>query len=192
MTPKNKTIGIYIQKTPKISIFTKFGFIDKKEVFDKYFKKYGENKFGYIILGPPCVGKTTFVNSELNSSWIDSDDIMEELGASWHFNESNKTNIKLNYMRCDYLLEQLKVNKMKVIGSLFWKYKPTCIVIPELNVHIEFIKKRNMDINYVMKIRNELLERAIKENIPTFDNCIKATNFVNMLEKNNIIEYSEL
>lgn len=117
---------------------------------------------------------------------------MNELGVCWHFNEYNNTNIKLNYMRCDYLLEQLKVNKMKVIGSLFWKYKPTCIVIPEINVHIDFIKKRNMDINYVLEIRNKLLEKAIKENIPIFDNCIKATNFVDMLEKKNIIEYSEL
>lgn len=108
---------------------------------------------------------------------------MIELGVCWHFNELNKSNIRFNYMRCDYLLEQLKVNKMKVIGSLFWNYKPTCIVIPDLNIHIEFIKNRNMNINYVMEIRNKLLEKAIKEIIPIFDNCINATNFADMLEK---------
>lgn len=87
---------------------------------------------------------------------------MNELELCWYFIELNKPNIILNNMLCDDLLEQLKVNKMKVIGSLFWKYKPTCIVIPEINVHIDFIKKINMDINYVIEIRNKLLEKGIK------------------------------
>lgn len=49
---------------------------------------------------------------------------MIELEVCWYFNELNKPNIILNHMLCDDLLEQLKVNKIKVIGSLFWKYKP--------------------------------------------------------------------
>ena len=41
---------------------------------------------------------------------------MNELELCWYFIELNKPNIILNNMLCDDLLEQLKVNKMKVIG----------------------------------------------------------------------------
>ena len=100
--------------------------------------------------------------------------------------------MKLNYLRCDYLLEQCKLNKLNIIGALFWEYKPDAIVIPNIDIHLQYIKNRNMDETYVLKIRKFLIEKAQKENIPMFNNCIKATQFIEFLENNNIIKITYL
>lgn len=143
-------------------------------------------------MGPPCSGKSTFVRNQEKKEWIDSDDLFNELNVKWHFNETNNNNFKLNYLRCDYILEQCKVNNMKVIGALFWDYKPICIVIPKYETHLKYIKKRNMNIDYVIKIRNFLIQKAQKEKIQIFKTCEEAHIFVKKLESKNIINHSYL
>ena len=57
---------------------------------------------------------------------------------------------------------------------------------------MKYIQKRELSTEYVLEIRYFLIKKAKKERIPIFDNCINACNFVERLEKKNIIEYSEL
>lgn len=108
------------------------------------------------------------------------------MGAKWHLNEDNEDNVKLNYLRCDYLLEQCKLNKLKIIGALFWDYNPDCIVIPDINLHLQYIKNRKMDVDFVLKVRQILEKKAKNKNIPVFDSCLKASQFIEYLESKNI------
>ena len=95
-------------------------------------------------------------------------------------------------MRCDYLLEQCRLNNMKIIGALFWNYSPICIVIPKIQTHLEYIKKRNMNVNYVLEVRNFLIKKAKEDKIKVCETCDDAHEFVKKLESKNIINNSIL
>ena len=84
------------------------------------------------------------------------------------------------------------MNNMKIIGALFWDYNPICIVIPKIQTHLEYIKKRNMNVDYVMEIRNFLIKKAKKEKIKICATCEEAHHFVKKLESKNIINNSIL
>jgi predicted PilT family ATPase len=47
------------------TIKSMFMFTDGKKVYSKYNKQYKKHKKGYVILGPPGIGKTTFVKNIL-------------------------------------------------------------------------------------------------------------------------------
>jgi ABC-type multidrug transport system ATPase subunit len=51
-------------------------FCDGSNVYKKY-------KTGYVILGPPGIGKTTFVKGQIGKkkNWIDQDELFSELGV---------------------------------------------------------------------------------------------------------------
>jgi hypothetical protein len=156
-------------------------FCDGSHVYKRYNKDYKKHKKGYIILGPPGIGKTTFVkNQKGKKDWIDADDLFKDLGVKWHQNEKNDVDFRLNYLRADYMLEQSKLLGYRVIGSLFYKYKPDAIVIPRLNIHKKYIAKRkDLKLQNVIDIRKYLLKRAKKYNVPVFDNIEEAVYSLN-------------
>lgn len=83
-------------------------FSDGSKVYNDYEKKYKKHKKGFVILGPPGIGKTTFVKNQTSKKkeWIDQDELFNDLGVNWKLDENN--NFKLNYMRADYMSEQSK------------------------------------------------------------------------------------
>ena len=101
-------------------------FCDGKKAYKPYFK-HGK---GMVILGPSGCGKSTFCRKQYCKNWVDQDLLFSKLGANWKTNYKNPNEFKLNYMRCDYLLEQYKQLGYRIIGSLFWAYVPDAIVTP--------------------------------------------------------------
>ena len=161
-----------------------FKFEKADKVYKNYIKKfkYKKHKKGYVILGPPGIGKTTFVQNQKTKNWIDQDDLFNDLGVEWHYNEKNENDFKLNYLRCDYMSEQSKILGFRIIGALFWDYLPDAIVIPDLKIHKKYLSKR-IDLNYdnVINIRKELLKKAKKHKIPLFKNINSATEYLEKL-----------
>jgi len=68
-----------------------FMFNDGKKIYNKYNKHYNKHKVGYVILGPPCIGKTRFVNEQtgIKKNWIDQDNLFSDLGVKWKKNPMN-------------------------------------------------------------------------------------------------------
>ena len=81
---------------------------------------------------------------------------------------------------------------MKEIKLFLKKLLITCIVIPKIQTHLEYIKKRNMNVDYVMEVRNFLVKKAKKEKIKICATCEEAHNFVKKLESKNIVNHSYL
>lgn len=163
----------------------KFKFCDGSDVYDEYQKKYNykKHKKGYIILGPPGIGKTTFVyNQKGKKDWIDADDILGSLGVKWHHNPGNMDDLSLNYLRADYMLEQSRLLGFRIIGAIFWKYVPDAIVIPPLNVHKKYVKSRpDLNMDCVIKIRQLLFSTAKKNKVKIFNSCQEAVNYLESL-----------
>ena len=77
----------------KNKIQSRFMFKDRSPIYNNINKQYNIHKKGYIILGPPGIGKTTFVKNqkEIKKNWIDRDFLFSKLGVKWHHNEKNAT-----------------------------------------------------------------------------------------------------
>ena len=158
-----------------------FAFTDGSCVYNNFKKSYNVHKNGFVILGPPGIGKTTFVQNQplLKKDWIDSDDLLSELGVDW---KHNNNNVILNYMRADYILEQSKLFGFRLIGGLFWEYVSDAMVIPKLGTHLSFALQRN-DINKdaIIECRQLFKDHAEKYNIPIFESINDAIKYLNKL-----------
>ena len=157
-------------------------FTDGQEIYQNLEKIYKRHPKGYVILGPPGIGKTTFVNSQkgIKRDWIDSDVIFgnENLNVNWQNNQNN-IDEKLSYLRADYMLEQSKQYGFRIIGALFWKYKADCMIIPPVDIHKRFLKSRkDLDFNNVIKIRDIFQKHAIDNNIPIFETIEESIKYL--------------
>ena len=153
-------------------------FIDGQDVYDDFNSAYKRHKKGYIILGPPGIGKTTFVNSQKGSKkdWIDTDTLFgsKSLNVNWNNNKTTEDE-RLAYLRADYMLEQSKIYGYRIIGSLYWDYKADAVVIPPFSEHKKYLKLReDLDIGKVREIRVNLLINATKNKIPVFTSIDEA------------------
>ena len=127
---------------------------------------------GYIILGPPGIGKTTFVG-EHPHTWIDADNIFSDLGIhteDWHLSEHTASEQQLHYEECDRALERMRACGFWVIGSLFWDVKTDAIVLLNKSVHAEYVKQReDLDWTRVEEIVQVLADMAQEKAIPVYD-----------------------
>ena len=146
-------------------IQSQFMFIDASHIY----KKYTKHKKGFVILGPPASGKTTFVRNQHIQNWTDTDDLFYDLNLNWHLNEHNENDFKLNYLRADYLLEQSKLLGLRLIGSLYYNYIPDAIVILDDAIHSKYIYERKLDKKFVFNVKTDLIEKSKKYNIPIFN-----------------------
>ena len=161
-------------------------FCDGSKIYDNYSKTYKKHKKGYVILGPPGIGKTHYVKHQKENNWIDQDDLYNDLGVEWHYKENDKKYSKLNYLRADYISEQTKLLGYRIIGSLFWNYKADAIVIPPIELHKHYLLNRyDLDLEFVLQVRNILLEQSKKDNIPLFTNINSAIQFLETSDINN-------
>nr|QFG74434.1 MAG: hypothetical protein [Megaviridae environmental sample] len=148
-----------------------FAFTDGSKVYKEFNKGYKTHTKGYVILGPPGIGKTWYVkNQKGKKDWVDSDDLLGALGVKWHQNQNNKLDFRLNYLRADYILEQSKLLGYRIIGALFWEYKADAMVIPPMSQHMIYMKKRK-DLNEkkLKNFRKIFKDHAIKFQIPIFE-----------------------
>lgn len=174
----------------EFKVMSLFKFCDGTDVYKKYAKKYKQHDIGYVILGPPGIGKTTYIQKDEKAvwargekkDWIDQDDLFNELGVNWSQNVDNQEDFRLNYLRADYISEQSKKLGFRLIGSLFWEYKADAIVIPEWNQHKQFIEKRgDLDKKMVLEVRKLLEEQSKKLNIPVFTTIEAAVAYLNKI-----------
>ena len=115
--------------------------------------------------------------------WIDQDDLFRDLGVKHHFNNKNKDDFRLNYLRADYMSEQTKQLGYRIIGALFWEYKADAIVIIPEKLHKQYLSKRkDLNLKTVTEIIKYLREHAKKYNIPIFDNILDATKYLENLK----------
>ena len=67
----------------KNKVKSKFMFTDGKDVYENY--KYKPYNKGFVILGPPGIGKSYFVSHQLKTKdkkgWVDQDNLFSKLGV---------------------------------------------------------------------------------------------------------------
>ena len=160
-------------------------FTDGEDVYKDFNTKYKRHKKGYIILGPPGIGKTTFIKNQKGKKkdWIDADHILGykslniTKGDCDFNNHKNCMERRLCYMRADYMLEQSRCYGFRIIGALFWEYKADAVVIPPLKQHKLYAESRkDLDLNKIKNMRKIFLSHARKYKIPVFQSINDAAN----------------
>ena len=159
-------------------------FTDGADIYKDFNTAYKRHKKGYIILGPPGIGKTYFVDSQKGKkkNWIDVDQLFgpESLNVDWN-NSKDQDDSRLAYLRADYMLEQSRCYGFRIIGALFWEYKADAVVIPPLKQHKLYAESRkDLDLNKIKNMRKIFSSHAKKKKIPVFQTINDA---VNHLEK---------
>jgi len=125
------------------------------------------------------VGKTTFINSQKVKNWIDTDDLYNELAVDWHFNSGNMTDVRLNYLRADYISEQTRQYEFRMISALFWDFPEDAVVIPPMKTHKEYKKTRkDLTLDDIKKLRKITTKMAKKFKIPIFKPVASATEYL--------------
>ncbi len=165
-------------------------FTDGEDVYKDFNTKYKRHKKGYIILGPPGIGKTHFINSQKGKKkdWIDVDQLFgpESLNITngdFNFNNhKDQDDARLAYLRADYMLEQSRQYGYRIIGALFWEYKADAVVIPSLKQHKLYAESRkDLDLNKIKNMRKIFLSHARKYKIPVFQSINDAVNYLEKL-----------
>ena len=66
-------------------IHSKFMFHNGNHIYEIFDKDYHKHLQGFVILGPPGIGKTTFVYNQVGEkkNWIDADALLENLGVDF-------------------------------------------------------------------------------------------------------------
>lgn len=126
---------------------------------------------GYIILGPPGIGKTTFVG-QYPHQWVDADEIFPALELhteEWHSVEHSEQEQKEHYLACDRALSEMRGAGLWVMCSLFWEFKADAVVLIGVSTHKSYVKERcDLCWSNVEQIRIILEEIARAKKIPIY------------------------
>ena len=81
------------------------------EKLEQLKKIYKTHDYGKVILGPSCIGKTTFIKSQKEKIWVDTDNIMSKLDVDWHYREEIPEQMILNYRMVDFYFSTTKITR---------------------------------------------------------------------------------
>ena len=120
-----------------------------------------------VILAAPGTGKTTWA---LEHGWTDMDIWAGLRGLhteEWHQRERSDAENEAHYRAIDQALKESR--GLKLIGALFWEFKPDAIVIIDEGTHRRYVDQRDdltwADANHVVQV----LEEMDAPKFPSFD-----------------------
>ena len=127
---------------------------------------------GFVLLGAPGIGKSTFV-LEHYRDWVDQDEILSELGVhtkAWHTTSHSDVEEEAHYRECDAWLAIMRKCGVWVIGSLFWDpHTVDGIVLLNEEKHKYYVGQRDdLDWDKVEKIVKFLISFAKEHGIATY------------------------
>lgn len=168
-------------------------FSDGTEVYNEIKKVYKTHKKGYFIYGPSGVGKTYYINNQIENDWIDGDVLWSAAkafpkGDWWNLSGDEIDEIE---RRADIITEQAKRLGFWIIGASSVNVIPDAVVIPDFETHLKYIKYRETH-NYDGGIKSDNVEKIKKNreyysrfsNVPIFKSVDEAVDYiVNQLDK---------
>lgn len=170
-------------------------FCDGTDVYDQLKSEYITHDHGYFIYGPSGVGKTYFINNQVEKNWIDGDVLWSATKAFpkeewWNFSGDEIDEVE---RRADVVTEQAKRLGFWIIGASSVNVVPDAIVIPSFETHLKYIKYREEN-NYDGGMKSDDLDK-IKRNreyysrfhevgVPIFESVEEAVYYIeNRLDK---------
>jgi hypothetical protein len=151
----------HVSKFPDLLKFeTPLAFADGTSIFNELSKKYIRHKTGFFILAPSGTGKTHFITNQKEPNWIDGDDIWQSTNAhpkgAWWL-EPIPVIDEID-QRSDVITQEAKRLGFWIMGASNNWLKPDAVVIPDLDTHLMFIKKRETT-NYDGGLKSEQIDR---------------------------------
>ena len=152
-------------------------------------KKYISHTQGYLSLAPSGAGKTYFVNNQTENHWIDGDTLWplanaDKTDSGWV--SSNELVMEINN-KCDVITHEARKLGFWVLGSSNHFLKPDAIVLPDWDIHKEYVAKRE-EYNYDGGAKNSDLDELqahrawIKkwedQGVPCFDSISAAAEYL--------------
>ena len=164
-------------------------FTDGTKFYAQLASEYATHPKGLFILAPSGSGKSYFINNQTDKDWMDGDYLWPATNADlstddWAYETGSVHEIN---RRSDVMTYQAKKLGFWIIGSSNESLKPDAIVIPPIETHLEYIKKRQSTVNSngakTEDIDGVLAHRVIietwkSEGVPCFDSVEEAVNYL--------------
>lgn len=119
-------------------------FSNGSSFFEKLSEKYVKHDRGFFIVAPSGSGKTNFCKNQTENNWIDGDDLWIESEAHPDFAWWKEPIEIINRVdkRSDVVTMEAMEEGFWIMGaSNFW-LKPDAIVIPDWEIHKQYISDR--------------------------------------------------
>lgn len=180
--------NLYDNDTPVV-------FTDGTDIYEKLKKDYITHDRGFFIYGPSGVGKTYFINKQIEKNWIDGDVLWEACHVFPKGDWWNLTGDEIDCIerRADVITEQAKKLGFWIIGASSVNMVPDAVVIPDFETHLGYIKYRENN-NYDGGIKSDDLEkikrnreyysRFEKNGVPIFKSVDEAVSYL-LSQKDN-------
>lgn len=149
-------------------------FVDGKDFFVELSKKYTKHDTGLFILAPSGTGKSHYCKNQTENNWIDGDSLWVDSGAHPDYDWWNKSIEVINRIdsRSDVITEQAIIHGFWIMGASNLWLKPSAIVIPDWETHLNYIKNRQLN-NYDGGATLEKLDQ-LKSHIKTIEEWNKS------------------
>ena len=134
-------------------------FQDGSKVYDMLKAKYITHKKGAFIYAPSGVGKTFYIQKQKENHFIDGDYLWGVCGAlpigEWWLGPIEMLDVYES--RADFITEQSRNMGFFILGASRVNTIPDAIVLPPLDVHISYLKKREQ--NYDGGLKSDDIEK---------------------------------
>lgn len=167
-------------------------FTDGSLVYNDLKKEYNIHSQGFFIYAPSGVGKTYFINKQIEKDWIDGDLLWSKTFAFPNDDWWNRPGNEIDTIerRADVITEQAKKLGFWIMGASCVSINPDAIVIPPLNIHLKYIINRENN-NYDGGLTSENIDRIKsfrkyvlrykKQGVPCFKSVDEAVHYLSRL-----------